>query len=99
MSALADTIVPRLPRGVRLREDAARGGWVLLAPERALTLDDIAVAILREVDGARDVGAIVAALAATYDAPAEQIAGDVRAFLGDLVAKGLVETASGEERS
>ena len=43
--------IPALPRGVRLHHDRVRGGWVLLAPERAVTLDTIAHAILSEVDG------------------------------------------------
>jgi len=30
---------PRLPRGVRLREDRVRGRWVLLAPERIFEID------------------------------------------------------------
>ncbi|MCI4662463.1 MAG: pyrroloquinoline quinone biosynthesis peptide chaperone PqqD [Neomegalonema sp.] len=93
MSALKDSDVPLLPRGVRLREDAARGGWVLLAPERVLTLDPIAVAVLRELDGERDFAAITAALAAAYAAPQEVIAKDARAFLEDLMDKRMVEVA------
>ncbi|HYZ32662.1 MAG TPA: pyrroloquinoline quinone biosynthesis peptide chaperone PqqD, partial [Crenalkalicoccus sp.] len=56
--------VPRLPRGVRLREDAARGRWVLLAPERMLVPDETALAVLRLVDGVRTLDAILDTLAA-----------------------------------
>ena len=41
-------------------------------------------------DGAASEDAIVDDLAATFGAPREQIAGDVRAFLDDLGAKMLV---------
>ncbi|MEO1291773.1 MAG: pyrroloquinoline quinone biosynthesis peptide chaperone PqqD [Pseudomonadota bacterium] len=94
-STLTDTDIPALPRGVRLREDAARGGWVLLAPERVLTLDPIAVAVLQELDGTRDFGAIVAALAEKYAAPAETIAVDARTFIEGLMDKRMVEIAAG----
>ena len=33
--------VPSLPRGVRVQYDSVREKWVLLAPERAVTLDQI----------------------------------------------------------
>ena len=45
---------PRLPRGVRLRHDEARGEWMLLAPERVLKADAIAVEILKRCTGERD---------------------------------------------
>ena len=47
-------------------------GRVLLAPERALKLDAIGHAVLAEVDGARELGAIVARLAERYAAPRER---------------------------
>jgi len=84
--------VPRLARGVRLAEDKARGRWVLLAPERMLVPDETAIEVLRLMDGARSVDAIVDALAAVYAAPREEIAGDVAAMIQELVEKGMVET-------
>ena len=84
--------VPRLPRGVRLRFDEARGGWVLLAPERVLTPDETAVDILRLCDGGRSVAAIVDELGREYDAEPEAIAADVLAFLQDLADKGMIES-------
>jgi pyrroloquinoline quinone biosynthesis protein D len=50
--------VAKLARGVRLREDPVRGQTVLLAPERALALDEIAVMIVNALDGVRDLDAI-----------------------------------------
>jgi pyrroloquinoline quinone biosynthesis protein D len=85
------TTVPSLPRGVRLHDDRVRGVPVLLGPERALILDEIGAAILAEVDGTRSIGAITDRLAARYMAPRDEIAGDVRAFLDDLRAQGLID--------
>ena len=79
------------PRGVRLREDAARSEWVLLAPERAMKLDPIAAAILQEVDGEKDLAGIVATLVEKYNAPADQIGKDVKAFLSGLLEKRMLE--------
>ncbi len=83
-------MTPRFAPGVRLQEDKARGRWVVLAPERMFVPDEHALAVLRLVDGARDEAAIVAALAAQFDAPAEVIAGDVRAMLADLLSRGAL---------
>lgn len=83
--------VPRLPRGVRLHDDRVRGVPVLLGPERALILDEIGAAILAEVDGQRSLATITDRLAARYDAPRDEIAGDVQGFLDDLQAQRLVD--------
>ena len=91
MTGLTNTAIPVLPRGVRLREDAARGEWVLLAPERAMKLDPIAVAVLQEVDGERDIAGIAATLAEKYNAPADQVTKDVTAFLAGLLEKRMLE--------
>ncbi len=78
---------PFLPRGVRIIDDRVRGGKVLLAPEKAVALDAIGEAILSRVDGETRFDALIADLAATYDAPAEQITGDVQTFLVGLRAR------------
>lgn len=87
-----DESVPRLARHAKLRFDKRRERWVILAPERVLMPDDIAVEIVKRCDGEATVGAIVAALAAEYGAPVDQVAGDVREMLQDLADKGFVET-------
>ena len=76
--------IPALPRGVRLHFDKVRETWVLLAPERAVTLDAIGHAILSEIDGARSFGEITAGLAAKYNAPEAQIIEDSSGFLQAL---------------
>jgi pyrroloquinoline quinone biosynthesis protein D len=83
---------PRLPRGVRLRRDEARGRWTLLAPERIFEVDATAAAVLELCDGKRDLAAIVADLSARYNAPAAVIEKDVVAMLTDLEAKRVLES-------
>jgi pyrroloquinoline quinone biosynthesis protein D len=87
---IAAESVPHLARGMRLREDAARGRWVVMAPERIFVPDETALEVLRLMDGTRSVQAIVADLAARYDAPWEEIMADVLALLRELAEKGVV---------
>src|SRR3970040_1342251 len=68
---------PHLAGYLKLRHDAGRGRWILLAPERVLTPDDTAVAVLKLCDGKRAVEDIVEALAKEYYAPADVIRTDV----------------------
>jgi pyrroloquinoline quinone biosynthesis protein D len=86
------SVRPRLPRGVKLRHDAVRQRWTLLAPERIFEVDGTAAAVLQLCDGERDLAAIVAELAARYDAPLAVIERDVIAMLGDLKAKRVLDT-------
>jgi pyrroloquinoline quinone biosynthesis protein D len=71
----------------RFRFDETRKVWVVLAPERLLLPDEQAVEILRLIDGARDVDAIIDVLAGRFEAPREVIAADVLPMLQDLVDK------------
>lgn len=88
---LSVTDVPRLPRGVRLRFDAVRNAHVLLAPERAFDIDEIAASVLGLVDGERSIGAIVDALAERFGEDRGTIEGDVVAMLDDLATKRVIE--------
>jgi pyrroloquinoline quinone biosynthesis protein D len=83
---------PKLARHARLRWDAARSRWVLLAPERILLLDEIAHDVLRRCDGEATVGAISAALAESYRADLAEVERDVVELIAELAAKRLVET-------
>jgi pyrroloquinoline quinone biosynthesis protein D len=85
-----DDAAPALARGVKLRFDKARDAWVLLAPEKVLMPDQIAIEILKRCDGTAQVAAIVDDLAVTFSADRDQVAADVRAFLQDLADKGLL---------
>ncbi len=87
-----ETLVLRFPRGVRLKNDEARNQWIVLAPERMFVLDDIAQAIMREVDGEKTVSIIVDNLAEKFQAPRDQILGDVVTMLQDFADKGVLGT-------
>ncbi len=84
---IAEASVPAFPRGVRLKHDEARSQWVILAPERMFVLDDIALAIMQRIDGQKAVSAIVDELAEAFQAPRDQILGDVLAMLQDFADK------------
>jgi pyrroloquinoline quinone biosynthesis protein D len=88
---MAATVRPRLPRGVRLSRDEARGGFVLLAPERVVRADPVAAAILERCNGARTLTEIVDDLCATYKGERSRIETDVRRLLADLSTKKMVE--------
>ena len=82
---------PYLPAYLKLRHDAGRGRWILLAPERVLTPDDTAVAVLKLCDGKRTVEDIVEALVKEYSAPADVIRTDVLDLLQGLADKGYIK--------
>ncbi|MBO0733131.1 MAG: pyrroloquinoline quinone biosynthesis peptide chaperone PqqD [Methylocapsa sp.] len=82
---------PRLPRGVRLKHDPARGEWFLLAPERVVKADNIAVEILRRCDGTATLDAIVDDLAQHFSADRARIQTDVKALLAELAAKRMMD--------
>jgi pyrroloquinoline quinone biosynthesis protein D len=82
---------PHLPAYLKLRHDAGRGRWILLAPERVLTPDETAVAVLKLCDGRRTVEEIVETLAKEYSAPADVIRADVLDLLQGLADKGYVK--------
>ena len=84
---------PKLPRHAKLKFDETRQVWVILAPERVLAPDEIAVEVLQLCDGVRSVSEMVDQLTAKYAAPREAIATDVVAMLQDLAVKGFLTEA------
>ncbi|HEY3794532.1 MAG TPA: pyrroloquinoline quinone biosynthesis peptide chaperone PqqD [Bradyrhizobium sp.] len=84
---------PVLPRHAKLKFDETRKVWVILAPERVLAPDGIAVEVLQLCDGVRTVADMVDSLAAKYAAEREAIATDVIAMLQDLADKGFLTEA------
>src|SRR5215470_19285388 len=50
---------PVLPRHAKLKFDETRQVWVILAPERVLAPDEIAVEVLQLCDGQRSVADVV----------------------------------------
>ncbi len=83
---------PVMPAHIKLRHDAGRGRWLILAPERVFDPDDIAVEVLKLCDGQRTVADIAGVLAKEYNAPMEEISADITAMLQDLADKGVVKT-------
>ena len=90
MTAIVETDVPYLPRGVRLHHCDVRGAWFLLAPERAVKLDPVGAHVLQALDGERDFAGVVAHLADQFDAASARIAADAGTFLEDMRARRMV---------
>jgi pyrroloquinoline quinone biosynthesis protein D len=82
-----------LPRHAKLKFDETRKVWVILAPERVLAPDEIAVEVLQLCDGIRSVADLADLLAQKYAAPREAILTDVVAMLQDLADKGFLTEA------
>ena len=91
--SVSETSRPVMPRHAKLKFDQTRQVWVILAPERVLEPDEIAVEVLQICDGVRNVGEIADLLAQKYAAEREAILSDVIVMLQDLADKGfLTET-------
>jgi len=88
--SVSESSRPVLPRHARLKFDGTRQRWVILAPERVLAPDEIAVEILQLCDGARSVAQMIDQLAAKYTAERAAIGVDVIAMLQDLADKGFL---------
>jgi pyrroloquinoline quinone biosynthesis protein D len=84
---------PILPRHAKLKFDETRQVWVILAPERVLAPDEIAVEVLQLCDGVRSVETMIDQLAEKYTAERGAIATDVIAMLQDLADKGFLTEA------
>ena len=85
------TTKPVMPPHIKLRHDAGRGRWIILAPERLFDPDDVAVEVLKLCDGQRTVADIADQLAKEYNAPVNEITADVIEMLQDLADKGVVK--------
>ncbi|HVJ78703.1 MAG TPA: pyrroloquinoline quinone biosynthesis peptide chaperone PqqD [Hyphomicrobium sp.] len=82
---------PGLPPHIKLRHDAGRGRWHVLAPERVFEPDPIAIEILKRCDGATTVDQIANELAKEYNAPLQEILTDIISMLQELSDKGVVK--------
>jgi len=82
---------PSLPNHIKLRHDAGRGRWLILAPERVFEPDEISVEILKRCDGATTVEDIASVLAKDYNAPLQDIIKDTISMLQELSDKGVVK--------
>jgi pyrroloquinoline quinone biosynthesis protein D len=84
-------LIPRLPRGMRLRYDRARSRWILLAPERIFEIDEIGVEILQRCNGRASVRQIVQDLASSFQASPKDVRDDVEIFLRDFADKRVID--------
>src|SRR6266404_5947590 len=91
--SVSETSRPILPRHAKLKFDETRQRWVILAPERVLAPDDIAVEVLQLCDGVRSVEQMIDQLAEKYAADRGAIGTDVIAMLQDLADKGFLTEA------
>ena len=91
--SVSETSRPRLPRHAKLKFDETRQRWVILAPERVLAPDEIAVEVLQLCDGVRSVDQMIDQLAEKYAADRDAIGTDVIAMLQDLADKGFLTEA------
>jgi pyrroloquinoline quinone biosynthesis protein D len=91
--SVSETSRPLLPRHAKLKFDETRQRWVILAPERVLAPDDIAVEVLQLCDGVRSVEQMIDQLAEKYTADSGAIAVDVIAMLQELADKGFLTEA------
>ena len=78
--------VPRLSPLYRLQFEATQDRWVLLYPEGMVRLNSAASDILRRVDGAKTVQALVDELHQAY--PDADLGDDVRQFLREARERG-----------
>ena len=64
---------------------------MLLAPERILKPDGIALEILKRCDGKTTLDAIIDDLVQSFGAEREEVARDVREFLNGFAAKRILD--------
>ena len=89
-AVVSQASMPALKPHARLQFDPVRGAWALLSPEKVFWPDEVSLDILRLCDGQHTTAEILQALAAQYDAPVEEIAEDVEAFLQEWSDRFLV---------
>ncbi len=85
-----ENIIPKFPKHVKFKYNKPRDEWVLLAPERLVKLDDIAVEVLKLLDGMKKVKDISLELSKKFNAPLDVIQKDVINLLQTLSDKGFV---------
>ena len=88
---LKNETIPIIPSHVRFEYNEVRKEWVLLAPERALYPDPIAIEVLKKCDGKISIQLIGEDLAKKYKAPVKKIIKDIITMLQDLADKGFLK--------
>ena len=88
---LKNETIPVIPSHVRFEFNEVRKEWVLLAPERALYPDPIAIEVLKKCNGKISIKLIAEDLAKKYKAPLKKIIEDIITMLQDLADKGFLK--------
>jgi hypothetical protein len=81
-----------LRRAFDVRTDTASGSVLLVRGMDAYELDPVGVAVWTLCDGEHTEEQIVDEVAATWGTERDVVSRDVRAFVGELTAAGLLET-------
>jgi len=81
-----------LRRAFDVRTDTVTGSVLLVRGMDAYELDPVGVAVWTRCDGQHTEDQIVDEVAATYGQDRDRVSRDVRAFVGELTAAGLLET-------
>lgn len=84
-----DQTSPRFGKGVKLRREPD-GTTMLLVPEGALVLNQVAAAALELVDGTRSFAEIVEVVVDRFDVEPERAREDVATLLERLAVRGFV---------
>ena len=87
---IKEDVIPRFPKHVKFKYNEPRKEWVLLAPEKLVKPDNIAVEILKLVDGMKNVNDISKELSEKFVAPVDVIQKDVMVLLQSLADKGFI---------
>ena len=85
--------VPIIPSRFRMQWEPAQNAHVLLYPEGMVKLSDSAAHILKRVDGAASVSAIIHDLERSF--PGADLRSDVLEFLGIAHQRGWIVISSG----
>jgi pyrroloquinoline quinone biosynthesis protein D len=80
--------VPEVSRAFRLQFEEAQSAWVLLYPEGMVRLSNSAGEIMRRVDGARSVDALIRSLESAF--PGADLQNDVLEFLREALGRGWI---------
>ena len=87
---IENDLVLKFPKHVKFKFNEPRKEWVILAPEKLVKPDNIAVEILKLVNGKRTVMNIVKELSKIFNAPENVILEDVKTMLQQLADKGFL---------
>lgn len=81
---ISATVRPVRPEGVLAQEAQGRTVLLRMSDGSYYSLDDVGAAVWELSDGERTVEGVIAGVCELFDAPADEIAADVREFITEL---------------